>query len=104
MGRWSDEPIEWIVPRTKSQIDIVRAPNLSRENWLVHGFSTRSGGVSGVYQKADLNLGHTEHDTHENVERNRRLFMEGLRASDMTLVNVRQIHSDIVHCVTEAPT
>jgi len=92
------------VPRTKSQLDIVHAPNLSREKWLLHGFSTRTGGVSDVYKNADLNLGHTADDTHENVERNRRLFVDAVGAGDMTLVNVRQIHSDIIHCVTEAPT
>lgn len=84
-------------------LDIIRAENLSRQPWLVHGFSTRAGGVSTAYRQHDLNLGHTEHDTHENVERNRRLFLDALGASEMTLVSVRQVHSDIIHCVTDAP-
>lgn len=88
---------------TQTRIDIVRADNLGREPWLVHGFSTRAGGVSDAYRAGDLNLGHTEHDTHENVERNRHLFMDALGASQMTLVSVRQVHSDIIHHITAAP-
>jgi polyphenol oxidase len=91
------------VDKPATEIDIVRAESLSRRRWLVHGFSTRAGGVSTAYRERDLNLGHTEHDTHENVERNRRLFMDALGASQMTLVSVRQVHSDIIHCVTAAP-
>jgi YfiH family protein len=87
----------------KTKIDVVQTANLAREPWLVHGFSTRAGGVSTAYREGDLNLGHTEHDVSEAVERNRRLFMQALGASEMTLISVRQIHSDIIHCVTGAP-
>src|ERR1700749_2282946 len=87
--------------QTGTSIDIVRAENLARETWLVHGFSTRAGGVSTAYREGDLNLGHTEHDTREAVEKNRRLLMEALGASEMKLVSERQIHSDIIHCVSQ---
>lgn len=89
--------------RTAKKIEIVRAQNLERLDWLVHGFSTRRGGVSKAYGEGDLNLGFTEHDPHTAVERNRAKFMKALHASKMTLVGVRQIHSDIVHRVDSAP-
>jgi polyphenol oxidase len=95
------------VTKTNVKIEVIHADNLSRERWLVHGFSTRSGGVSSAYREGDLNLGHTEDDSREAVERNRRLFMDALGApmstGGMTLVSVRQIHSDIIHRVDAAP-
>jgi hypothetical protein len=78
------------------------APNFNLP-WLVHGFSTRKGGVSNVYGKGSLNLGITEHDTCENVERNRELFAAAIGAKGWPMVQLKQIHSGIVHRVT-APT
>jgi YfiH family protein len=76
--------------------------------WLVHGFSTRLGGVSTVYQPqaasaatnglGDLNLGWTKDDSPENVIENRRRLVAavtGVAADGPTppLVTVRQVHS-----------
>ncbi len=76
--------------------------------WLVHGFSTRQGGVSTCYGGKTLNLGLTPQDTARNVERNRELFLRALHAVDGhgepgPLVQVKQIHSAIVHRVNEVP-
>ena len=72
--------------------------------WLVHGFSTRKGGVSTCYGGESLNLGLTSHDTQENVERNRALFLQALGATNKDkslwpLAQVRQIHSALTHRV-----
>ena len=74
---------------------------------MVHGFSTRPGGVSTCYGGKTLNLGITSHDTQENVERNRELFEKAIGAvqadgSLWPLAHVRQIHSAIVHRLDEA--
>lgn len=76
--------------------------------WLIHGCSTRPGGVSTCYGGKSLNLGVTEHDTQANVERNRELFAEAVGAvnadgSLWPLVQVRQIHSAIVHRIDVLP-
>lgn len=84
-------------PATK--LEILRASNF-RAPWLVHGFSTRKGGVSDVYGKGALNLGITEHDTRDNVERNRVLYAEALGAKGWPLVQLKQVHSGIVHRIT----
>lgn len=52
-----------------------------------------------------LNLGLTSHDTKDNVERNRKAFLAALRATDANgdpwpLLQVKQIHSSIVHRVS----
>ena len=85
-------------------IEILRAETFAGIPWLVHGFSTRRGGVSTCYGGKTLNLGQTQHDTHANVERNRALFLKALGAvnEDGSLwppMQVRQIHSAIVHRV-----
>ncbi len=75
--------------------------------WLVHGFSTRQGGVSTCYGGKSLNLGSTPHDSSKNVERNRELFEKAVGAIDdegrpWPLLQVRQIHSAIVHRIDAA--
>lgn len=99
----------------KSKIDVLRAPSLSQLSWLVHGFSTRTGGVSKVYGGKSLNLGFTEADSRSAVERNRQAFADALvrdvmgrttrpsKREPWPLVAVRQIHSDIIHCVADLP-
>ena len=93
----------------KSRIAIVRAP-WDAWPWLVHGFSTRTGGVTGAYRPgqgegepgSDLNLGFTQTDTRENVIENRRRFLRALGApATMKLVTLKQIHSASILTVGE---
>jgi YfiH family protein len=89
----------------KTEIDVLRADSLSRFSWLVHGFSTRVGGFSKAYGGRTLNLGFTAHDSRASVERNRQAFAKAVGAKTKRdvpwpLVTVRQIHSDIIHCVS----
>jgi YfiH family protein len=75
--------------------------------WLVHGFSTRLGGVSKLYGGKSLNLGFTSADSRHSVQRNRVLFATQLGALNHSapwpLVTVRQIHSDLIHRVDAVP-
>jgi polyphenol oxidase len=88
-------------------LEILRTPSLASIPWLVHGFSTRPGGVSTCYGGKTLNLGITPHDTKKNVERNRQAFLKAVEATDKDgnawpLVQVKQIHSATVHRVDAA--
>lgn len=91
----------------KSRPTILHSENLARIPWLVHGFSTRVGGFSRSYGGNALNLGFTEQDSRGAVERNRVAFLSQLGAvsekNEWPLVTLRQIHSDLIHCVTELP-
>ncbi len=84
-------------------VNILRAESLSRLRWLVHGFSTRQGGVTGEYGSRQLNLGITKEDSHENVGRNREIFARALGANNdgrlWPLVQMHQVHSPIIHRV-----
>jgi len=100
----------------KTKITILRAQQLSKLPWLLHGFSTRAGGFSGAYGEGTLNLGFTQHDDRASVERNRATFLRELGAvtkprrglpragaSLWPLITLRQIHSDIIRRVETIP-
>jgi YfiH family protein len=113
--------------RKPSKLTVLRASHLSALPWLVHGFSTRTGGSSRAYGKGDLNLGFTKDDSKAAVERNRTAFLRAIGAcgdsrlslprakprglsgrakldsSLWPLITLRQIHSDIIHCVDSIP-
>ena len=87
-------------------VEIVRVAGWGRHEWLRHGFSTRGGGVSTVYSmgSGELNLGWTKEDDPACVRENRGRFlrlasgeMSGNRG--MRMVNVRQVHGDLVRVI-----
>ena len=72
--------------------------------WLVHGFSTRSGGTSVLDSGERVsNLGFTAWDRREAVLKNRQIFQSALGASDLELVLLRQFHSSLVRFFADAP-
>lgn len=82
----------------------MQASALTRIPSLIHGFSTRSGGVSALDGERVLNLGFTDWDSRENVHENRKRLLGALAASNMTLVPLRQFHSDAVCLIQSAPS
>jgi hypothetical protein len=85
---------------------ILRADSLTSIPWLIHGFSTRPGGFSRLYGGKTLNLGYTREDSRRAVDRNRTAFLRQLgavRSREWPLIALRQVHSDILHCVSEVP-
>jgi YfiH family protein len=90
------------VPK-QTELKILRATNLSKLPWLVHGFSTRQGGFSRAYGGQALNLGFTQDDFKATVERNRAAFSHELTSGSWPLVTLRQVHSDTIRFV-EAPS
>ena len=83
--------------RSRSAIEIIRAPNLAKLPAVIHGFSTRGGGFSVAYGGNQLNLGFTA-DNRQTVRRNRRAFVRVLsgQREQCQLVTLGQIHSGIV--------
>ena len=82
-----------------SKIQLLRSETLDFP-WLVHSFSTRAGGVS---RGGTLNLGFTKNDSRAAVERNRNLFLKATGAEGLKSVSMRQIHSDIIHHISDIP-
>ena len=90
----------------ETEVEIVRVAGWERNVWLRHGFSTRVGGVSTVYSagSGELNLGWTKEDDPACVRENRGRFlrlaggeMSGNRG--MRMVNVRQVHGNLVRVI-----
>jgi YfiH family protein len=89
------------------QVQVVSVPQWSKTSWLVHGFSTRTGGKTTVYRASakgeagDLNLSFTDSDDRQNVAANRGLFLKAAagRKKFLGMVTLRQIHSSLIHHV-----
>lgn len=90
--------------RKSGGLQILQEDALAEVPWLVHGFSTRAGGVSELRGERVLNLGFAEWDAKENVLENRRRFQSALDADSLMLCGLRQIHSDVVHVFDRAPS
>ncbi|MGA9240565.1 MAG: peptidoglycan editing factor PgeF [Silvibacterium sp.] len=91
----------------KTSVQVIRVPSLSAIGWLLHGFSTRTGGKSKVYRPSqragELNLGFTASDDRDIVAANRELFMAAIvEGSPLSMVTLRQIHSLLLRRVTSA--
>jgi len=97
--------------RTAAGLKILELAPFTQFDWLVHGFSTRSGGVSILESRRPgqprsekvLNLGYTDWDRRERVHENRRRFAKALGHSELPLVTLRQIHSDVAHLISAPP-
>lgn len=97
---------EWKL-RKAGGLQILEAPELSRLSWLVHGFSTRTGGASKFEQSRErgkvtdkiLNLGFTDWDTRAHVIANRKKFFGAVGPKKMRPILLRQIHSDLIYVV-----
>ena len=87
---------------------LVQVPGWSAYLWLRHGFSTRRGGVSTVYQshsasESDLNLGWTKDDDPANVSVNRLLLVAAATGTAGTpLFTLKQVHSARSVVISEA--
>ncbi len=93
--------------RKAADLQILELIPFTKFDWLVHGFSTRPGGVSVLESQPPgrpraekvLNLGYTDWDRRERVDENRRHFTKALGQAETPLVTLQQIHSDVSHVV-----
>jgi polyphenol oxidase len=89
--------------RTSSKAQILTAADLSHIPWLMHGFTTRPGGLTTSYGGRTLNVGFTKDDLRASVERNRKQILlaagAATKGEPWPLVTLRQIHSDLIHVV-----
>lgn len=88
------------------KLKVLRADHFASLPWLLHGFSTRVGGVSKAYGGDVLNLGFTDADTRKAVETNRTRFLRAVadgRRQSGALVALKQVHSDTIHVVDHPP-
>jgi polyphenol oxidase len=82
---------------------VLQAPNLAKIPWLVHGFSTRPGGVSALDDQRVLNTGAVEWDSRENVMENRRRLQSAAGGAKLQFIPLSQFHSDVVCAFESVP-
>ena len=93
----------WKLGTSVSGVGLLQVPEFSAFPWLIHAFSTSQGGVSILNGHKVLNLGFTEWDARENVQKNRKLFQSALNADRLAMVSLKQFHSDVVCGFSAAP-
>src|SRR6202790_3979845 len=89
-------PAKWSLHASEGLQTLQLVP-FAKLPWLIHGFSTGTGGRSELEGRQVLNLGFQEWDSRENVMANRQRFQLGLGAKEFNLVPLKQIHSDVIH-------
>ena len=82
---------------------VLQAPNLAPIPWLVHGFSTRPGGISALDDERVLNTGAVEWDSRENVTENRRRLQSAAGGTELKLIPLSQFHSDVICAFQNVP-
>lgn len=87
--------------KTAQGVSFLSCGHFDRSGGIVHGFSTRLGGVSQGFC-AGLNLGYNRGDDPDCVRENFRLFCAAIGADYEGLVKTRQVHRDHVQPVTAA--
>lgn len=99
----SSTPTSWNLRASANSVAFLQVPALNAFPWLIHGFSTSHGGVSSLNGAKVLNLGFTEWDTRENVQKNRKLFQSAVAANKFALVPLKQFHSDVICAFSYVP-
>jgi polyphenol oxidase len=94
--RSSHATASWTLRTSANGAGVLQVPAFDKIPWLVHGFSTSQGGVSLLHGKKVLNLGFTEWDSRADVQENRCLFQSAIGAGDLSLVALKQFHSDVI--------
>ena len=89
-----------LLDKTVDGLTFQVSPQMERA-WIAHGFTTRTGGVSGDIFSS-LNLAVNREDRPENVRENYRRVCGALGVEMDKLVFSCQVHADRVRCVTSA--
>ena len=90
-----------IIEQTKQGVTFFQSDGMAAAGGVVHGFSTRKGGVSqGMWES--LNLGPSRGDDPDHVRENYRRFFAAIGADGRQFAMTNQVHGGVVRCVTTA--
>ncbi len=90
-----------IIEKVNQGVPYLVSEGMEAAGGVVHGFSTRLGGVSeGMW--AGLNLGVSRGDDPDHVRENYHRFFAAIGAEEGKLVMSNQVHKDYVRVVTSA--
>ena len=90
-----------IIEQTKQGVTFFQSDGMAAAGGVVHGFSTRKGGVSqGMWES--LNLGVGRGDDPDHVRENYRRFFQAVGAEGGRIAVTNQVHGGAVRCITTA--
>ena len=81
-------------------MQIIQSNLLKNFTNITHAFTTRDGGISDIPYNT-LNLAFHVQDDEECVKKNHSILAKKLEYKSVSLVHMKQIHSDIVHIVSD---
>lgn len=98
--KWHDPSMEKMQIKENKGVTYLTYPKLEQFPEVIHGFSTRLGGVStGIY--ASMNLSFTRGDEEDRVLENYRLLGEAMGFSPEDIVTSDQTHTTNVRVIRE---
>lgn len=99
--KWQDEKIPHMNVKEAGEVTYLTYPAFEKLEGIIHGFSTRLGGVSrGIY--SSMNLSFTRGDDENSVMENYRRLAEAVGFSVENIVTSDQTHTANVRVITEA--
>lgn len=99
--KWQDEKIPHMNVKEAGEVTYLTYPAFEKLEGIIHGFSTRLGGVSrGIY--SSMNLSFTRGDEEEAVKENYRRIAQAIGFQPEDIVTSDQTHTANVRKVTEA--
>ena len=99
--KWQDEKIPHMNVKEAGKVIYLTYPAFEKLEGIIHGFSTRLGGVSrGIY--SSMNLSFTRGDEEEAVKENYRRIAQAIGFQTEDIVTSDQTHTANVRKVTEA--
>lgn len=99
--KWQDEKIPHMNVKEAGEVTYLTYPAFEKLEGIIHGFSTRLGGVSrGIY--SSMNLSFTRGDEEEAVKENYRRIAQSIGFRTDDIVTSDQTHTANVRKVTEA--
>ena len=99
--KWQDEKIPHMNVKEAGEVIYLTYPAFEKLEGIIHGFSTRLGGVSrGIY--SSMNLSFTRGDEEEAVKENYRRIAQAIGFQTEDIVTSDQTHTANVRKVTDA--
>lgn len=89
-----------MILKEKGDLQWLQFENLGAHHELIHGFTTKNGGVSNP-PFSSLNMGLSSQDDPQSIKENYRIILSALGVEDRDRYMTKQIHSDQIFVVNE---
>ncbi len=92
-----------MILKEKGDLQWLQFENLMAHHELIHGFTTKNGGVSNP-PFSSLNMGLSTRDDPQSIKENYKIILTALGVEDRARYMTKQVHSDQIFVVTDPAT